>query len=432
MSLTKPVRSATTAALLCLILLLTACTGAAAAEVTVPALPPLPEKGALRVAVASDLHFDPDNRPGGENPAQAAYNMELADALLWDARQQGADFILLTGDLCNGGRDYRHAALCEKLRRAESEGLPVYVLPGNHDLAPITQTAFAELYADFGYDEAFSRDLSSLSYCVVRDGLMLLMMDTAGYDTWTVDLPAAQVPDTGRIFFSENTLLWAESMLQLAQERGLRVLAAGHYNLLPEASRDPGSPSYYLINGDRFAMLLRKYEVPLYLSGHMHVRAVYQEAGLTELLTEYLLGYPTAYSVLDLDDGGIVYTPRRIDVDAWAAASGQEDPRLLHFARWQQEELWRYSAQNVEYMAARNPISRKEKADAAEFFYRAMNGYWSGTLADEREAVKAMPGAEPFYRCAEGYAYGWWLRDLIDKASPLLKGFAILWEGSHT
>ena len=38
-----------------------------------------------------------------------------------------------------------------------------------------------------------------------------------------------------------------------------------------------------------------------------------------------------------------------------------------------------------------------------------------------------MPGAAPFFRCAEGYAYGWWLRDLIDTATPLLKGFAIPW-----
>lgn len=429
MNLPRTIRSAAAAALLCFTMLLSGCGArASAAEVTVPVFPPLPEKGEVRVAVASDLHFDPDNRPHGEEPAQAAYNMELADALLRDAREQGADFLLLTGDLCNGGRDYRHAALCEKLRRAEAAGLPVYVLPGNHDLAPVTQTAFAALYADFGYDEAFSRDPSSLSYCVVRDGLMLLMMDTAGYETGCIDLPAAEAPDTGRIFFSENTLLWAENMLRTAREQGLHILAAGHYNLLPEASRDPASESYYLQNGERFAALLREYGAPLYLSGHMHVRAVYQEAGLTELLTEYLLGYPTAYSVLDLSDAGIVYTPRRVDVDAWAAESGQEDSHLLHFAEWQQEELWRYSEQNVEYMSARNPISRREKADAAAFFYRVMDDYWRGTLADERDAVKVMPGAGPFFRCAEGYAYGWWLRDLIDTASPLLKGFTIPWK----
>ena len=36
-----------------------------------------------------------------------------------------------------------------------------------------------------------------------------------------------------------------------------------------------------------------------------------------------------------------------------------------------------------------------------------------------------MPGYEPFFRCAEGYAYGWWLKELIRTASPLLKGFTL-------
>ena len=66
--------------------------------------------------------------------------------------------------------------------------------------------------------------------------------------------------------------------------------------------------------------------MPLYLSGHMHIRGFYQEQGLSELLTEFLLSYPTGYSVLDLTESGIRYRPRRVDVDAWAEETGQEDP----------------------------------------------------------------------------------------------------------
>jgi hypothetical protein len=83
--------------LLCLTQLLTAC----AAHAAVPAFAPLPEAKGLRIAVGSDLHLNPDSRPG-KAPAQAEFNLELCDALLWDAKQQGARFILLTGDLVNG------------------------------------------------------------------------------------------------------------------------------------------------------------------------------------------------------------------------------------------------------------------------------------------------------------------------------------------
>ena len=382
-----------------------------------------PETAPLRIAVASDLHLDPDNVDHSQG-TEVVYNMELVDALLWDAKQQGAQMLLLTGDLVNGGKPQRHEALAEKLQKAEREGLPVFVLPGNHDLAPVGQTEFAAFYEDFGYAEAVSRDPASLSYCVIRDGIMLLMMDTAGYPAGAVDLPGAAARDSNDPFFSEQTLQWAEGCLRDAREKGLLVLAAGHYNLLPEISRQPGS-GYCLENGDRFTGLLRTYGVPLYLSGHMHTRGVYQEEGLTELLTEYLLGYPTGYSLLDLSGNTLRYTPRRVDVDAWAAAAGQDDPVLKNFADWQQEGLFNYAVSNVNYMSERNPITEEEKGNAVGFFYTAMNAFWSGTLSEQRARIEAMPGYEPFFRCAEGYAYGWWLKELIRTASPLLKGFTL-------
>ena len=383
------------------------------------------EYAGLRIAVASDLHLDPDNTDKRLG-TQVVYSSELVEALLWDARQQGADMILLTGDLVNGGKPHRHEALAEKLRRAEQDGLTVYVLPGNHDLAPIAQTQFAEYYAEFGYNDAYSRDSASLSYCIVKNGLMILMMDTAGYSASAIDMPDAPIRSNSDPFFSDTTLQWAESLMKEAQQKGWLLMAAGHFNLLPEISKQPGS-GYCIENGDRFTEMLRTYGAPLYLSGHMHVRAVYQEEGLTELLTEYLLGYPTAYSLLDLSANGLQYSPRRIDVDAWAAEAGETDQVLLNYKDWQQEELYNYSVSNISYMSERNPITEEEKKNAVGFFYTVMNAFWSGTLSDQRSALEAMPGYEPFFRCAEGYAYGWWLRDLIEKATPLLKGFSLDW-----
>ena len=381
-------------------------------------------KNNLRIAVASDLHLDPDNTDKSLD-SETVYSSELVDALLWDALQQGAEMILLTGDLVNGGKLHRHEALTEKLRQAEADGVQVYVLPGNHDLAPITQTEFAELYAEFGYNEAYSRDLSSLSYCLMRDDLLLLMMDTAGYSAGAIDLPEAQKREDNEPFFSESTLRWAEECMKTAQEKHLPILAAGHFNFLPDISKQPGS-GYCVENGDRFADLLRRYNAPLYLSGHMHIRGVYQENGLTELMTEYLLNYPTGYSILDLCEDRLCYTPRRIHVDAWAQETGVTDPVLLNFADWQQEALFRYSVSNVGYMCERNPLADEEQRDAIGFFYTVMNSFWDGTLSEKREAIKRMPGYDPFFRCAEGYAYGWWLNELIETSSPLLKGFELL------
>ena len=414
-----------TALLLMLVLLFGGCAGQPAAS-EAPVSAPLPEAWALRVAAASDLHLDPDNTNQNSAALSAAgYNLELVDALLWDAREQGAAFILLTGDLVNGGRPYRHEALTEKLRQAEITGLPVYVLPGNHDLAPVGQQEFAAYYADFGYDEAFSRDGASLSYCVLREDAALLMMDMGGYSAEAIDLPGAGKRTDNEAFLSEETLRWAETMLQEAQKRKLPVLCAGHFNLLTEESRNPEARGYHVENGERFASLLRQYKVPLFLSGHTHVRAVYREQGLTEQVTEYLLSYPTGYSMLDLEGGRLRCLPRRVDVAAWAKQSGRHEPALLDYAAWQQEQLRSYSAENVQYMARRNPIGKSEQEQAAVFFYTVMDAFWRGELYDRREEMKTLPGYDPFFRCAEGYAYGWWLRELLENVSPLLKGYIL-------
>ena len=413
-------------AFLLVLLMLAGCGAKQAEAITPPAPSALPEAWGLRVAVASDLHLDPDNTNKSAAALSAAgYNMELVDALLWDAKEQGAAFLLLTGDLVNGGKPHRHEALTAKLRRAEEAGLPVYALPGNHDLAPVGQQEFAAYYAEFGYDEAWSRDAASLSYCILREDAALLMMDMGGYSLGAIDLPGAGVRQSNEAFLSEETLRWAETMLQEAKRRGLPVFCAGHFNLLTAESRNPKASGYHVENGERFAALLRKYQVPLYLSGHTHVRAVYQEQGLTEQVTEYLLSYPTGYSILDLEGDRLRCLPRRVDVSAWAKQSGQTDPALLDYAAWQQEQLQSYSVENVRYMAERNPISRGEQEQASAFFYAVMDAFYNGELYDRREEMKAMPGYAPFFRCAEGYAYGWWLRELIDNVSPLLKGYTI-------
>lgn len=414
------IRTALTALL---IVLLCGCSKTTRADA--PTDMPFPTAQGLRVAVGSDLHLDPDNRVNGTALSAAGYNLELVDALLWDAHQQGAKLILLTGDLVNGGKPHRHEALAEKLAAAEQMGLDVYVLPGNHDLAPIGQREFAEYYDDFGFAEAYSRDEASLSYCIMRDDLTLLMMDLGGYSAGAIDLPGAGKRYNNEAFISEITLAWVEEMLKEASERGVPILCAGHFNLLTRESRNPDNSGYYVENGERLAALLRKYGVPLYLSGHTHVRAVQQEQGLTEQVTEYLLSYPTGYTILDITDDALRCLPRRVNVDAWASETGQTDKTLLHFAQWQQEELRRYSDENVEYMAKRNTISSREKKEASSFFYAVMDAFWRGELYDRREEMKAMPGMEPFFRCAEGYAYGWWLRDLLDNVSPLLSGYTL-------
>ena len=143
------------------------------------------------------------------------------------------------------------------------------------------------------------------------------------------------------------------------------------------------------------------------------------------LLTGYLLSYPTGYSILDVTEDALRFTPARIDVDGWAAETGVHYAVLRNFSAWQKESFHSYCADAVNSMAKRNPLREDEARDAADFFYTVMTAYWDGTLDARREVLQTMPGCRPFFRCAEGYSYGWWLRDLMESANPLMRGFTL-------
>ena len=118
----------------------------------------------------------------------------MTAAFLAEVIGQKPEALILTGDLTFNGELLSHAALAEKLRAVEAAGVPVYVLPGNHDLDNPNAAAFSgesyrlvpsasaedfrRIYADFGFDEALGLDGDSLSYSArLNDGTRLLMLD---------------------------------------------------------------------------------------------------------------------------------------------------------------------------------------------------------------------------------------------------------------
>ena len=131
--------------------------------------------------------------------------------------------------------------------------------------------------------------------------------------------------------------------------------------------------------------------------------------------------------MLDIDGHALRVFSRRIDVEGWAAAEGLADPVLRHYAQWQQEELLRSCTDALAHMAENRGVSGKELLDAETFFYDTLNAYWEGSLAAQRTRLLSLPGSGTFFRCAEGYAYGWWLQDLLDHADRYPAEFSLSW-----
>lgn len=296
----------------------------------------------FRAVIASDLHYiAPELTDGGPGYQQTLKNgdskfmpyvEEITDAFLDEVLADPPDVVLLTGDLTFNGAEISHRRLAGKLQRLEDAGIPVLVLPGNHDVynenaalyrggsferVPFADSeSFAKIYRDFGPGEALSADSDSLSYVwQLNEQVWIMMLDE----------------NTAHDFcgLSDRSFQWIEAQLQKAREEGRFVLVAGHQNVFQHSIFRGG----YVIQGaQRLQELLRRYGVPLCLSGHLHTQHVLSEDGLTEIATSALCSYPCQYAVLTAEDGRLRYGTRRLDLAAWAERNGRPDAVFQDFA----------------------------------------------------------------------------------------------------
>ena len=367
--------------LLCLILTLLLCDAPSACA----------EDG-FSLIVATDLHyiapaltdhgsFFTALTEGGDGKLMR-YIEEVTDAFLDEAAAQKPEAVLLTGDLTFNGALLSHAALAEKLRALEAAGTRVLVLPGNHDLEnpsaasfsgdgythvpSATAADFPQIYADFGYDEALSFDTDSLSYVVeLGDGTRLLMLDfNTPHDPCGV---------------SDKTLKWIEDQLADAKRAGQRILAAGHQNLFQQSMFRGG---YVIQNAERLAEIFREHDVPLYLSGHLHIQHWKTEQGLTEIATSALSVSPCQYGILDVRGDKLRYETKVTDVTEWAIGQGNENPDLLRFRAYASDCFDTRNRQQTPEALGWFAYTEDEIARMTDYIVDLNRAYFTGDLRD--------------------------------------------------
>lgn len=216
--------------------------------------------------VTSDLHLTRD----------------VASPALDALRAQTGDIMILLGDSTNNAHDEEHARVLAFL---ESAGRRAYVIPGNHDLTDrFGPSDYAGLYADYGWNAAFSRDADTASYAVMTPGgTCLVMLDTNAFDA------SGHVIPTGGV--REATAAWVAETLSALPE-GTPAVACGHHPLLPD--RLDGA----------LAEALRAGGVRLYLCGHDHGFAAVRVDGLQQVTVGQPHAYPGWAGLLEVTPAG--------------------------------------------------------------------------------------------------------------------------------
>lgn len=145
---------------------------------------------------------------------------------------------------------------------------------------------FREIYAEFGYSEAFSRHADSASYAVdLNDTYRLLAIDSCIYGE-----------DDGRI--SASVFRWVKAQTAQASKDGKTLLAMMHHSILPHYELQP-----MLSNWQFFASWFADHGIRTVLTGHIHandISSTVSDCGNTlyDIQTGALIASPNTYRFL--------------------------------------------------------------------------------------------------------------------------------------
>lgn len=294
------------------------------------------EAEVISYAVASDLHFNfPDETLEwfSEDPIYGYANrraaMENESGLIIDeflnqcAEDDNIQFVLISGDLADNGKgDYtEHVAVAEKLKDFESKtGKSVYVIPGNHDVCNPSEdddtdlARFMEIYADFGYDKALTRDLPYASYTAdLGEKYRLIALDSND--------PSKSTEDG----MNEHKVQWVIDQAEQAYKDGKYPILMMHHNLLDHLPMQRLlSHDFIIRNHTLTAERWANAGIKLVFSGHEHCSDATTYTSTTgntisDFATTSLTMYPLQYRYMEMSEDTLTYeakTVDKIDTDA--------------------------------------------------------------------------------------------------------------------
>ena len=110
------------------------------------------KEGPFKLVLATDIHYlSPELTDRGYYFEQLNlqgdgrllwYQQEILEAFLAEMREMKPDAVLLSGDLSYNGEKLSHEDLAVLLSGLEEAGVPVYVIPGNHDINNLMSRSF--------------------------------------------------------------------------------------------------------------------------------------------------------------------------------------------------------------------------------------------------------------------------------------------------
>jgi 3',5'-cyclic AMP phosphodiesterase CpdA len=203
------------------------------------------------------------------------------------------DFVVITGDLVNKPGDNAQIAEYDRIRAAIDPAIPVYEMPGNHDVenAPTPESLAA-------YRARYKRD----RYVFRHKNLLGIVLNSSLIHT----------PERAQDAYAEQTR-WLEQELAAARKSGARhVVVFQHHPWFLKSATEPDE--YFNIPLARRTPLLDMFRtagIRTLVSGHYHNNAVASDGGFDAIVTGAvgmpLMGSQSGFRAFRVTDDGIAH-----------------------------------------------------------------------------------------------------------------------------
>lgn len=311
--------------------------------------------GQIRLGVINDVHVMAPSLIVNDGTAFQNYLAEdrkmlreapeVAKALCKTFLANRPDVLLVPGDLTKDGERASHELFVSIFQPLVDAGTKIIVVPGNHDInnpgsvsfngatttdAPTVSAAeFAEIYRNFGFGQALSRDTASLSYVTEPvSGLRVFALDVCQYynnqlkrNGYSINL------NTTEGLLKTSTIEWMKAQAALARKAGKRMIALMHHNTVAHFNGEWVVANPYLLsNYSEAQTALMEAGIKVVFTGHFHstdIKCVTNGVdSLYEVETGSTVTYPCPYRLLTLDKAQtqLSVDTRFVDSVAWPTA----------------------------------------------------------------------------------------------------------------
>ena len=359
----------------------------------------------LNFVVASDIHIDgcrdtlPVYFPENELYFHANGSGNLYDeapgllkTFLKEAAEMKSDFVLIPGDMTRSGNEEQHTLVAKMLGDFEKEtGIPVYVVPGNHDYFNSVPSEFKEYYADVCYKNALAVDDETASYTAdLPKGYRLIAVDSND-------------PGVNGDGMTDRLYNWIDEQVAAANADGKKIIYTMHHTLLEHLPLAQVLMKDFIVKEHKDAAeKFCNWGIQYTFTGHEHGNDIAKYTGkngntVYDVLTTALSSYPLEYRTVSFSDSGVKFGIERIEECDFSSLIDGYNEKQLELMK---SDYTEYSLGVFKYA-----VEKKITKYVSPEFIKEKLKVEDGVLANEADAIMGLvEGAleMPLYDTGDG------------------------------